>query len=120
MYYASFNQIALLVPSNTPAGTGTITVTYAGQLGAPAPVVITPSNAGIFTVTSDGQGAGIVSYPDYSLVSATKAANCGGVYTTCGAANPGDVLIIWATGLNPVSGSDASGAGLGVNMPPFP
>jgi hypothetical protein len=75
---------------------------------------------GIFTVTSDGQGAGIVTYPDYSLVSSTKAANCGGVYTTCGAANAGDVLTIWATGLGPVSGSDASGAGLGVNMSALP
>ena len=33
-----------------------------------------------------------------------------GVYTTCGAANPGDVLTIWATGLGPVAGSDAPGA----------
>jgi uncharacterized protein (TIGR03437 family) len=120
MYYTSFNQIAFLVPSNTPAGTGTITVTYGGQAGAPAPITIVPNNVGIFTVTSDGQGAGIVTYPDYSLVSATKAANCGGVNTTCGAANAGDVLIIWATGLGPVNGSDASGAGLGVNMSQVP
>jgi uncharacterized protein (TIGR03437 family) len=120
MYYTSFNQIAFLVPSNTPAGKGTITVTYAGQAGAPAPIVITPNNVGIFTVTSDGQGAGIVTYPDYSLVSSTKASNCGGVYTTCGAANPGDVLTIWATGLGPVNGSEAAGAGLGVNMTNVP
>ena len=120
MYYTSFNQIAFLVPSNTPAGTGTITVTYSGQPGAPAPVTITPSNVGIFTASSDGQGAGIVTYPDYSLVSTTKAANCGGPNTTCGAANPGDVLIIWATGLGPVNGSDAAGAGLGVNMTSIP
>jgi uncharacterized protein (TIGR03437 family) len=120
MYYTSFNQIAFLVPSNTPAGTGTVTVTYAGQQGAPAPITIAPSDAGIFTVTSDGQGAGIVTYPDYSLVSATKAANCGGPNTTCGAANPGDALIIWATGLGPVNGADASGAGLGVNMSQLP
>jgi uncharacterized protein (TIGR03437 family) len=120
MYYTSFNQIAFLVPSNTPAGTGTVTVTYAGQQGAPAPIVVTPNNVGIFTVTSDGQGAGIVTYPDYSLVSATKPANCGGVNTTCGAANPGDVLIVWATGLGPVNGRDAAGAGLGVNMPQIP
>ncbi|MBS1855501.1 MAG: hypothetical protein JST11_09070, partial [Acidobacteria bacterium] len=120
MYYTSSNQIAFLVPSNTPTGRGTITVTYGGQPGAPAPIVIAPSNVGIFTVTSDGQGAGIVTYGDYSLVSATRAANCGGVYTTCGAANPGDVLTIWGTGLGPVNGNDASGAGLGVNMTQLP
>jgi uncharacterized protein (TIGR03437 family) len=120
MYYTSFNQIAFLVPSNTPVGAGTITVTYAGQQGAPAPIAIIPNNVGIFTVTSDGQGAGIVTYPDYSLVSATRAANCSGVNTTCGAANPGDALIIWATGLGPVNGNDAAGAGLGVNMTNIP
>jgi uncharacterized protein (TIGR03437 family) len=120
MYYTSFNQIAFLVPSNTPAGRGTITVTYAGQPGAQAPIAITPNNVGIFTVSSDGQGPGIVTYPDYSLVSSYKASNCGGPNTTCGAANPGDTLILWATGLGPVNGDDAAGAGLGVNMPNLP
>ena len=47
-------------------------------------------------------------------------APCGGPNTTCGAANPGDTLILWATGLGPVNGSDASGAGLGVPMPNIP
>jgi len=116
MYYTSVGQLAALLPSNTPAGTGTITVTYNGQTGPPAPIVVVPNNAGIFTVGSNGQGPAIVTYADYSLVSPVKAANCGGPYTTCGAANPGDTLILWATGLGPVSGSDASGAGLGQNM----
>ncbi len=120
LYYTSAGQIAALLPSNTPAGTGTLTVTYNGQISSAAPVTVVASNAGIFTVTSDGEGAGIVTYADYSLVSATKAGNCGGVYTACGAANPGDVLIIWATGLGPVSGSDAAGAGLGVDMTNLP
>ena len=75
------------------------------------------NNLGIFTVDSSGQGAGIVTYADYSLVSPMKAANCGGPNTTCGAANPGDTLILWGTGLSAVSGSDAAGAGLGQNMP---
>lgn len=116
MYYTSATQVAALLPSSTPVGTGTVEVTYNGQVGANAPITVVQSNLGIFTVTSDGQGVGIVTYPDYSLVSVTKASNCGGPYTTCGAANPGDTLTIWATGLGPVSGSDAAGAGLGVDM----
>jgi uncharacterized protein (TIGR03437 family) len=120
MYYTSSTQVAFLLPSNTPTGTGTITVTYNGQTGPASPIQVTANNLGIFTVTSDGQGVGIVTYPDYSLVSTTKAANCGGVNTTCGAANPGDVLSIWATGLGPITGSDASGAGLGVNLTSVP
>jgi hypothetical protein len=81
---------------------------------------VVPSNPGIFTIDSTGQGPGIVTFTDYSLVSAAKAANCGGPSTACGSANPGDTLILWATGLGPVSGNDASGAGLGQNMPNLP
>jgi uncharacterized protein (TIGR03437 family) len=120
MYYTSASQVAFLVPSNTPSGSGTVTVTYNGQAGPAAPFRIGLNNPGIFTVTSDGQGPGIITFADYSLVSSAKAANCGGVYTTCGAANPGDALIIWATGLGPITGSDAAGDGLGVNMSSIP
>jgi uncharacterized protein (TIGR03437 family) len=119
MYYTSAGQIAALLPSNTPVGTGTITVSYSGSTSAPAPVTVVANNLGIFTIDSSGRGPGIVTYPDYSLVSAEKAANCGGPNTVCGAANPGDTLILWATGLGPVNGNDVSGAGLGVaiNVP---
>jgi uncharacterized protein (TIGR03437 family) len=120
LYYTSASQIGALLPSNTPVGTGTITVTYNTQVGLAAPITVVANNLGIFTVSSDGQGVGIVTNADYSLVSVTPGTPCGGPYTTCGAANPGDTLIIWATGLGPVSGSDAAGAGLGVNMPNIP
>ena len=120
MYYTSAGQVAALLPSNTPTGTGTATVTYSGQTSVPAPITVVQNNLGILTITSDGEGAGLVTYPDYSLVSTSKAANCGGPSTTCGAANPGDTLILWATGLGPVSGNDAAGAGLGVDMTSIP
>jgi uncharacterized protein (TIGR03437 family) len=121
MYYTSDTQVAALLPSNTPTtGPGTFTVTYNGQISNNAGHGITTANAGIFTIDSSGQGPGIFTYADYSLVSAIKSANCGGPNTTCGAANPGDTLIIWATGLGAVNGDDASGTGLGVNLPNLP
>ncbi len=120
MYYTSDKQIAALLPSNTPTGTGTITVTYNGQASPTARFGVVSNNLGIFTVDSSGHGAGIITYADYSLVSPAKAANCGGPYTTCGAANPGDTLILWGTGLGRIAGDDASGAGLGQNMPNLP
>jgi uncharacterized protein (TIGR03437 family) len=120
MYYASATQVAALLPSNTPTGSGSFTVTYNGQTSTPVTHGVGPNNLGIFTVDSSGQGAAVVTYPDYSLVSPVKAANCGGPSTTCGAANPGDILILWGTGLGAVNGSDAAGAGLGVNMPNIP
>ncbi|HTX35037.1 MAG TPA: hypothetical protein VME43_08445, partial [Bryobacteraceae bacterium] len=112
MYYTSAAQLAALLPSDTPTGAGTLTVTY-NQVSGTAPITVVANNLGIFSIDSSGSGPGIATYPDYSLVSATKAANCGGPDTTCGAANTGDTLILWATGLGPVNGSDAAGAGLG-------
>src|SRR5207248_105695 len=37
MYYTSAGQIAALLPSNTPVGTGTVTLTYNGQTSPSAP-----------------------------------------------------------------------------------
>ena len=120
MYYASDGQVAALLPSNTPTGTGAFTVTYNSQTSPPGQHGITVSNFGILTLDSSGQGPAIVSYPDFTLVSTYKAANCGAPQTPCGAANPGDTLTVWGTGMGPVSGDDASGAGLGQNMPAVP
>ena len=121
LYYTSWGQVAGLLPSNTPTGnSGTITVSYGGQTSAPAPIVVVANNPAIFTLDSSGAGPGIVTFPDYSLVSAEKDASCGPALTPCGAANPGDVLILWATGLGPVSGNELGGAGLGQNMPNIP
>jgi uncharacterized protein (TIGR03437 family) len=120
MYYTSAGQVAALLPSNTPVGTGTITVTNNGQVGVAAPITVVASNLGIFTIDSTGEGPGIVTYADYSLVSAAKADPCGGPNTSCGAANPGDTLILWATGLGPINGSDAKGDGLGVAQTSVP
>jgi uncharacterized protein (TIGR03437 family) len=120
MYYTSAGQLAALLPSNTPIGTGAITVTYNNQTSAKASITVVANNLAIFSIDSTGTGPAIVTYADYSLVSPSKAPSCGGPDTTCGAANPGDILVLWATGLGPVAGSDATGAGLGVNMPNIP
>jgi len=116
MYYASAAQVAALLPSSTPTGAGTLTVTYNGTAGAAVAVSIVQNNLGIFTFTEDGQGVAEVTYPDGSLVSAvpgTGSLGGGGPDTYSGAANPGDMLTLWGTGLGPISGDDASGAGLG-------
>ena len=119
LYFTSDKQVSGLLPSNTPVGSGTITVTYNGNASVAAPITVVQSNLGIFTITQDGAGVGIVTNADYSLVSDLPASNCGGPFTTCGAANPGDVLILWATGLGPVSAPDASGPQSG-DMPNIP
>ena len=54
MYYASATQINALLPSNTPTGSGTITVTYNGTQTPSQPITVIQNNVGIFTVTSSG------------------------------------------------------------------
>ncbi len=129
MYYTSATQVAALLPSNTPpGGVGTsnpnaqvtITVTYNGEDSAPTPFQgVSFGGPGLFTVDSSGAGPAIVTYPDYSLVSAVKAANCAGPNTACGSAIAGDTLTLWATGLGPVPGGDGAGS-LGQSLPNLP
>jgi len=129
MYYTSANQVAALMPSSTPTGGRgsanpnaqvTITVTYNGEDSAPTPFQgVAFSAVGLFTIDSSGSGPAIVTYPDYSLVSAAQAENCGGPNTACGSANAGDTLTLWATGLGPVPGGDGPGS-LGQSIPKLP
>jgi uncharacterized protein (TIGR03437 family) len=102
IYYTVASQIAFLVPSSVPTGGGTIRVTYNGKTSATAPAPIAFRNLGIFTLNSRGTGPAIITYPDYTFVSQSKAADCGAPLTFCGAANPGQTLILWGTGLGPV------------------
>jgi uncharacterized protein (TIGR03437 family) len=99
MYYTSAGQIGALMPSNTPAGTGTITVTYNGTTSASQPITVVPSSVGIFTVNQAGSGPGIITNASYVVNTLTTAAA------------PGDVNIIWATGVGPAgsTGNEAAG-----------
>ncbi len=129
MYYTSATQIAALLPSSTTTGgpgSGnpnvqvTVTVTYNGEDSAPTPFQgVSFAGPGLFTVDSSGTGPAIVTYPDYSLVSAVRATNCGGPNTACGSANAGDTLTLWMTGLGPVPGGDGPGS-LGQSIPNLP
>jgi uncharacterized protein (TIGR03437 family) len=94
MVYTLQSQIAAVLPSNTPVGTGTLTVTYNGVSGS-TPITVVQSDFGILTVNETGAGPGVITFGDYSLVTATNSAK------------PGDTLIIWGTGLGPITGSDA-------------
>ncbi|MEO8131115.1 MAG: hypothetical protein ABI822_28710, partial [Bryobacteraceae bacterium] len=96
MVYTSSAQIAAILPSNTPAGSGTFTVTYNGQTSSGVPIQVVKSAVGIFTASSSGIGQGIVTGADYVLKTPAKPAKTG------------EVLIAWVTGLGPVEGGDTA------------
>ena len=96
MVYTVSTQVAAILPSNTPVGTGTLSVTYNGATSGTIPITVVANGFGIFSVSQNGLGAGIITYADYSLVTASKAAN------------PGEAVIVWGTGGGPVSGNEAA------------
>ena len=94
LIYTYQSQVAAILPSTIPIGSGTVAVSYNGVTGT-SPLVVVASNLGISTVNQSGTGAGVVTFPNYSLV------------TSSASAKPGDTLVIWGTGLGAISGSDA-------------
>jgi uncharacterized protein (TIGR03437 family) len=94
MIYTSSGQLAAIMPSTVPAGTGTMTVTYNGTSNA-APITVVNSSPGIFTVNQQGTGPAIVQ---------DAAGHQNGLTA---AFNPGQTVVVWLTGLGPISGSDA-------------
>lgn len=101
MIYSSFAQVAAILPSRIPPGDATITLTYR-FVPAPQPATSTPasirvarSSFGIFTRNQAGSGPGIVQ--NYN--SATDQP----VNALTAPARPGQVMILWGTGLGPVT-----------------
>lgn len=107
MIYTTAGQLAAILPSNTPAGSGTLTLTYNGQSSSAVPIQIVPSSFGAFTQNQAGSGPAVIQ----NYVSATDLP----VNTLLAPAYPGQTVILWGTGLGPTSGSDAD-APVPVNM----
>lgn len=72
MIYTSAGQLAALLPSRTPVGTGTNTVSYNNQAGAPVPITMTQTGYGIFAVNQSGLGPGVITDADYRAALITR------------------------------------------------
>ncbi len=88
-YYVSPDQIAAILPSATPVGSGTMTVTYNGQTSAAFSLTVVQSAFGILTLGGNGLGAAAVYDLNYSYITPTNAAN------------PGQIVTFWGTGQGP-------------------
>jgi uncharacterized protein (TIGR03437 family) len=96
MFYTSYEQVVAVMPSNTPPGTATVSVTFNNQpSGANSTTVnVVASSVAIFTPDSTGLGPGI--FTDGLTAALITLAN---------PATPGEILTAWATGVGAV-GSD--------------
>jgi uncharacterized protein (TIGR03437 family) len=88
LYYAIPTQLAAVLPSSTPVGSGTITVTYKGTTSSAAPIQVVTSALGLNTVYGTGTGLGVATNP-----------TTGAVYNYNASAAPGETVVLWGSGL---------------------
>jgi uncharacterized protein (TIGR03437 family) len=93
MIYAVSNQVAAILPSATPPGTGTLTLSYQGG-EASYPIHVLDANFGAFTLNQGGSGPAVIKNGANQPI------------TMINPAHPGDTLVLWGTGLGPISGNE--------------
>ncbi|MCP5112159.1 MAG: hypothetical protein GY953_15125, partial [bacterium] len=101
MAYTTAGQVGAILPSRTPVGVGTLTLTYEGQTSEPVSISVVESSFGIFTRNQRGSGPAIVQ----NVNSETDRP----VNSLADVARPGQTMILWGTGLGPVGGDEAAG-----------
>ena len=90
------------MPSNVPAGNAQVIVTYNGTSSAPLPIIVSATSPGVFFQQVSGNNVAIAQ----NVASATSYP----LNVPSAPAKPGQIVIIWGTGLGPVNGPD--------NVPP--
>ncbi|MGB7758414.1 MAG: hypothetical protein WBL61_01215 [Bryobacteraceae bacterium] len=93
LYYATPTQIAAVLPSNTPVGTGSVTVTNNGLASAPASIQVVLSAMGLATMSGDGTGQVLATDANYNFVSPTSAAASGQIITLWGSGLGADTAV---------------------------
>jgi uncharacterized protein (TIGR03437 family) len=96
-YYVWNVQVAGVLPSNTPVGDGTLTVTCNNQTSAPAAIKVVSNAFGILTMDSSGQGTAKVC--DVKLDS-----TCATYPALAKPAQPGHIISVYGSGLGPTDG----------------
>src|SRR3974390_1675630 len=62
--YVSARRLGALLPSSTPLGAGSLTVTFEGQTSSPARISVVRRNFGIFTMNGAANGPAVVQVSD--------------------------------------------------------
>jgi uncharacterized protein (TIGR03437 family) len=102
--FGSYSQINAVLPSTTPTGTGTVTVSYGGSTSATFPITVVAASFGTFSVNEAGTGPGIITDVNFNVL------------TPFHTAKPGDYVILWGTGLGAAPDISTEGT----SAPPSP
>ena len=93
LYYVTPTQLAAILPSATPVGAGTLSVSASGQT-ATAPIQVVQSNFGILTLNGGGSGPAAAFDASGNALSPTHSAV------------PGSVITLWGSGAGPSTGDE--------------
>lgn len=93
MIYSSATQLVAILPSPTPVGNGTLTVTYQGASASSA-IQVQAANFGTVTLNGAGFGPAVVTDTSYVPI------------TLVHPAHPAETLILWGTGMGPYNGDE--------------
>jgi len=96
--FVSPTQINAIMPSTVAAGLATLRLTYLSGKSNAITIQIANSAPGVFAISSGGFGPGIVQ----NFISASNQP----INSSTAPAAPGQTVIIWGTGLGPVSFPD--------------
>ena len=88
MIFALAGQLAAILPSNTPLGAGTLTVTFNGQTSNAIAIRVVEHAPGILTISQNGLGPAVITDP-FNFVPNTVVNSFA----------PGDPAVLWVTGL---------------------
>jgi uncharacterized protein (TIGR03437 family) len=100
LYYVSAHAVAALLPSGTPTGPATVTVSYQGKTGQPLNIVVARRKVGLFTLNEAGSGPAVAQN--------FNSASDQPLNTLVSPALPGQLVTLWATGLGAVNGDEAA------------
>jgi uncharacterized protein (TIGR03437 family) len=98
IFYATPTQLGIQVPFELAGGPAKVAVSVAGRSSTATTANVATVAPGIFTYTADGKGAGAITHVDGSAV------------TTQSPAQPGELVILYATGLGAVMPAVPTGA----------
>jgi len=100
-------QVAAILPSTVPAGEYNVTLANNGAVSAAFKSTVVAHKFGIISVNSSGAGRAVVqnvvSQTEYDLNRYTTGSLNGYAYSP---AHAGQIIVIWGTGLGPISSPD--------------
>lgn len=99
IYYTGASQVAAIMPSAIAEGPASIRLTYKDSSTEAFNVTVVKSQLGVFTINTSGAGEAVATRSDdFSRLSPANPAH------------PGDVIVLWATGLGPIDADETQAA----------